>query len=105
MDDYLEVRTTVDSRDEAERMAGAIVAARLAACVQVAGPIQSTYWWNGEMERSSEWLCTMKATKAGFEALAGFIKQEHSYDNPEIVATQIAAGSPEYLSWIDEETV
>lgn len=105
MDRYLEVKTTVDSKEEAQRLGEAIVTARLAACVQVGGPIESTYWWNGSLEHSAEWLCTMKTTEAGFHALAELIKREHSYENPEIVATPISAGSPEYLAWIKEETL
>lgn len=104
MNGYLEVKTTVGSREEAQKLGEAIVNARLAACVQVGGPIQSTYWWNGSLEHSSEWLCTMKTTEAAFEALAELIKSLHSYKTPEIVATPIAAGSREYLDWISKET-
>jgi periplasmic divalent cation tolerance protein len=102
--EYLEVKTTTDSKDEARMLAEAIVAARLAACVQVLGPIQSTYWWNGSIEKTAEWLCIMKARSEKFEALERFIREKHSYDTPEIIATPIAAGSPEYLDWIEKET-
>lgn len=102
--EYLEVKTTTDSKDEARMLAEAIVAARLAACVQVLGPIQSTYWWNGSIEKTAEWLIIMKATSETFEALERFIREKHSYDIPEIIATPIAAGSPEYLEWIQKET-
>jgi periplasmic divalent cation tolerance protein len=101
---YLEVKTTTDSEDRAQALAEAIVAARLAACVQVVGPIQSTYWWNGSIEHAAEWMCIMKSTLAKFEALAGFIRENHSYETPEIIATAISAGSPEYLDWIEKET-
>ncbi|MGQ0679665.1 MAG: divalent-cation tolerance protein CutA [Actinomycetota bacterium] len=104
LEQFLEVKTTFESKEEAERVAAAAVAARLCACAQVAGPIHSTYWWNGSVEQCAEWLCTMKTIAGKFDALAAFIRQEHSYDNPEIVATPIAQGSAEYLHWVSRET-
>jgi periplasmic divalent cation tolerance protein len=101
---FLEVKTTTDSEDEAKSLAEAIVTARLAACVQVLGPIQSTYWWNGSVEKTVEWICIMKSTSDKFEALQRLIREEHGYGTPEIIATPVAAGSPEYLDWIEKET-
>jgi periplasmic divalent cation tolerance protein len=103
-DRYLQVQTTTDSRAEAMELARAAVEARLAACAQVAGPIASTYWWGDGVERAEEWLLMLKLPEAGFAALAEFLAQRHSYDEPEIVATPIVAGSDSYLSWIAEET-
>lgn len=101
---YLLVQTTTDSRAEAMELARAAVEARLAACAQVSGPIASTYWWEDTVERAEEWLLALKLPAAGYGALADFLTQRHSYDEPEIVATPIVAGSETYLSWIDEET-
>jgi periplasmic divalent cation tolerance protein len=100
---YLMVTTTTASEDEANRLAQSSVEARLAACVQVVGPIRSTYWWKGDVERQAEWLCLMKTTAARFEALAAHIRSHHSYEVPEIVALPIVAGSPPYLDWISAE--
>ena len=101
---YLQVQTTTDSRAEAMELARTAVEARLAACAQVAGPIASTYWWGEGIERAEEWLLMLKLPASGFRALAEFLVREHSYDEPEIVATPIVAGSESYLSWIAEET-
>jgi periplasmic divalent cation tolerance protein len=101
---YLQVQTTTDSRAEAMELARAAVEGRLAACAQVAGPIASTYWWGEDIERAEEWLLMLKLPASGFQALAEFLAEEHSYDEPEIVATPIVAGSDAYLSWIAEET-
>ena len=101
---YLQVQTTTDSRAEAMELARTAVEARLAACAQVAGPIASTYWWGEGIERAEEWLLMLKLPATGFPALAEFLVREHSYDEPEIVATPIVAGSESYLSWIAEET-
>src|SRR5437763_12017563 len=101
---YLQVQTTTDSRAEAMELARAAVEGRLAACAQVAGPIASTYWGEGSVERQEEWLVILKLPAGGYQALAAFLTERHSYDEPEIVATPIVAGSESLLSWIDEET-
>lgn len=101
---YLQVQTTTDSRAEAMELAHDAVEARLAACAQVAGPITSTYWWEEGLERAEEWLIILKLPADGYEALADFLAERHSYDEPEITATPIVAGSAAYLSWISEET-
>jgi periplasmic divalent cation tolerance protein len=102
--EYLQVQTTTDSRAEAMELARAAVEARLAACGQVAGPVASTYWWNDELERAEEWFVFFKLPADRYEALAAFLAERHSYDEPEIVATQFVAGSPSFLGWITDET-
>ncbi|MGE5288688.1 MAG: divalent-cation tolerance protein CutA [Micromonosporaceae bacterium] len=101
---FLQVQTTTDSRAEAVELARAAVEARLAACAQVAGPVASTYWWEGEIERAEEWLVIMKLPVGLYADLASMLARLHSYDEPEIIATPIAAGSAGYLSWISDET-
>jgi len=102
--EYLQVQTTTDSRAEAMELARAAVEARLAACGQVAGPVASTYWWNDELERSEEWFVFLKLPADRYEELAAFLAERHSYDEPEIVATPIVAGSESFLRWIRDET-
>ena len=91
--EYLQVQTTTDSRAEAMELARAAVAARLAACSQVAGPVASTYWWNDEIERAEEWFVFFKLPADRYEELAAFLVEQHSYDEPEILATPFVAGS------------
>jgi periplasmic divalent cation tolerance protein len=102
---YLQVQTTTDSRAEAMELARAAVEARLAACAQVAGPVASTYWWEGGIERAEEWLVLLKLPADRFDELSAFLTERHSYDEPEIVALPIVAGSPSFLNWLTEETV
>jgi periplasmic divalent cation tolerance protein len=102
--EYLQVQTTTDSRAEAMDLAKAAVEARLAACGQVAGPVASTYWWNDEIERAEEWFVFFKLPADRYEALAEFLAERHSYDEPEILATPFVAGSPSFLGWITDET-
>jgi periplasmic divalent cation tolerance protein len=101
---YLQVQTTTDTRAEAMELSRLAVEARLAACSQVAGPVASTYWWNDEMERSEEWFVFFKLPADRYPALAAFIAEHHSYDEPEILATRLVAGSASFLAWITEET-
>src|ERR1700744_4703828 len=90
---YLQVQTTTDSRAEAMELVRSAVEARLAACGQVAGPVASTYWWNDEIERAEEWFVFLKLPADRYPALAAFLTERHSYDEPEIIATPIVAGS------------
>jgi periplasmic divalent cation tolerance protein len=103
-DTYLQVTTTTESQSHARTLARAIVQARLAACVQVLGPIESTYWWNDEVEIAEEWMCLMKTTSGRYPQLEELIKAQHTYEVPEITASPIAHGSDEYLQWIGRET-
>jgi periplasmic divalent cation tolerance protein len=102
--EYLQVQTTTDSRAEAMELARGAVEARLAATGQVAGPVATTYWWNDEIERAEEWFVFFKLPAHCYDALAEFLAERHSYDEPEIVATPLVAGSPSFLAWIADET-
>ena len=101
---YLQVQTTTDSRAEAMELSRAAVESRLAACAQVAGPVASMYWWDDGLERAEEWLVLFKLPADRYEDLAAFIAERHSYDEPEIIALPILAGSPAYLAWMRDET-
>jgi periplasmic divalent cation tolerance protein len=102
MADHLQVQTTAGSAEEAERIAAALVERRLAACVQTLGPIASRYRWRGEIETAEEWLCLAKTEAARYPELEAAIRELHSYEEPEIVATPIVAGSSGYLAWLGE---
>jgi periplasmic divalent cation tolerance protein len=103
MADYVQVLTTVGSEEDAGRIASLLVERRLAACVQVVGPVVSRYRWEGEIEEEQEWQCLVKTTRAAYEAVEAAIRELHSYDEPEIIATPIVAGSAGYLAWIKSE--
>jgi periplasmic divalent cation tolerance protein len=103
MSDCVQVLTTTGSEEEAGAIASLLLDRRLAACVQVVGPIVSRYRWQGAVEEDREWQCLAKTTRAAYEAVEAAIRQAHSYDEPEIVATPIVAGSAGYLAWIEDE--
>lgn len=98
----VQVTTTLPDRPAADRLAAALVAERLAACAQVAGPIQSTYRWQGAVETAAEWYCHLKTTEPRMPALVARIAELHPYEVPEVVAVPIADGNPAYLRWIQE---
>jgi len=102
--DPIQVSTTTESREEAEAIARALIEERLAACVQVSGPITSFYRWKGNDEKAQEWLCQIKTRFGLFRRVDERIRDLHSYEVPEIVAVAIVAGSTEYLNWITAET-
>ncbi|MDP6439304.1 MAG: divalent-cation tolerance protein CutA [Candidatus Brocadiia bacterium] len=101
--EHVQVLTTTEAREEAESIARALTEQRLAACVQIVGPVTSTYRWKGKVETAEEWLCIIKSRKALYERIEQAIKAIHSYETPEIIALPIVAGSAAYLNWLDEE--
>jgi periplasmic divalent cation tolerance protein len=102
MAEYLQVLTTAGSEQEAERIASALVEGRLAACVQVLGPIASRYRWHGAVEEAREWQCLAKTEAERYPRVEAAIREIHSYEEPEIVAMPIIAGSEGYLGWISD---
>ena len=104
MNQYIQVVTTVEKEEDAARIARALVEKRLAACVQVLGPVTSTYRWRGSIETAREWQCWAKSRQALFERIAEAIRQIHPYEVPEILALPIVAGSPDYLAWLESES-
>lgn len=99
------VLVTCGKVSEARRIARAVVAQRLAACVNiVGGGVHSIYRWKGKVESANEILLVMKTTRARFAALERAIRRMHSYDTPEILALAITAGSRAYLDWVRENT-
>lgn len=101
---FLQVTTTTETEQDALRLARQVVEARLAACVQVLGPIHSTYRWKGGVEEAAEWMCLMKTSTATYPHLETYLLAAHPYETPEITATPLLRGSAAYLRWIAAET-
>lgn len=102
MVDHIQVLTTIGSKADAQAIADALVAQRLAACVQVVGPITSTYRWQGQVETAEEWLCIAKSRSDLYAAVERAIRAVHPYEEPEILAVPVTAGSASYLRWLDD---
>jgi periplasmic divalent cation tolerance protein len=100
--EYIQVLTTVSSEEDAKRIADNLLGRRLAACVQVVGPILSRYRWQEELEEAREWQCLAKTEAALYGEVEAAIRETHPYDEPEVIATPIVAGSSGYLAWVSE---
>ena len=103
-DEAVVVLVTAGSEEEAAQIAHALVAERLAACVNVVGPIRSIYRWEGAVEDAREWLMIAKARAADVAALETRIRALHSYDVPEVLALPVSGGAEGYLAWLDAAT-
>jgi len=100
----IEVHITAPNRDQAATMARALVDERLAACVNIVDGVQSVYRWEGKVEESAEVLCLVKTRPELLDALTARVQALHPYDVPEILAFEVADGSPAYLAWLAEST-
>lgn len=92
--------STAGSKEEASRIAHALVDEKLAACVNVVGPIDSVYRWQGKVENASEVMLLVKTVADKSKTVMARIRELHSYDLPEAIELDIEGGSPEYLKWI-----
>ncbi|OHC83907.1 MAG: cation tolerance protein CutA [Sideroxydans sp. RIFOXYB12_FULL_59_6] len=104
MSEVLLVITTLPDRATAERIAAALVTARVAACVNVLAECTSVYRWQGKIERAAEVPMLIKTTRAAYARLEETLRSMHPYDVPEIVAMPVTAGLPSYLDWVSQET-
>lgn len=100
MKDVIQVFTTAQSREDAQKIANVLVERRLSGCIHIIGPITSTYWWKGKVESTEEWLCVIKSAKRLYRELEQTIQAIHPYEIPEIIAMPIVAGSQPYLEWL-----
>nr|AGS53911.1 periplasmic divalent cation tolerance protein cutA [uncultured bacterium contig00078] len=100
---YCIVLTTTAAQEEADKIAAVLLENRLAACVQIS-PVTSVYRWKGKVERDNELRLVIKTTDELYPKVEKLIKENHSYEVPQIVKTPITGGLPEYLDWISGET-
>jgi len=104
MSELVQVVVTTPTEEDARRIAAALVEGRLAACVQVAGPLQRTYRWKGAVETATEWQCVAKTRLELFARVEEAITRLHPYQVPEILAIPVAAAAAPYARWLVEET-
>ena len=105
MTEYLQVLTTVEHKADAEKIARILVEKRLAACVQIVGPLTSYFQWQGKVDSAREYLCLIKSREELFAELETEISHLHPYEVPEILAMPITYGSKDYLNWLEAELV
>ena len=103
MKEFIQVFTTTERKEDAEKIGKTLLEKRLAECVQIMGPMLSRYWWKGSMETAEEWLCLIKSKKTLYSQLEKAIKEVHPYETPEIIAVPIICGSENYLEWLHNQ--
>ena len=103
MPDLIEVTTTCGCQESARDLARKLVDERLAACVQITGPIESVFRWEGQVRCDQEWVCRAKSLAPLAQRLIEFISNHHAYDVPEILIQPVATCSDNYASWVCSE--
>jgi periplasmic divalent cation tolerance protein len=98
---YIIVIVTTVSIEEAETIVQRLLEARLIACANIVGLVNSHFRWSGKIEKAEEYLILMKSRRDLFEKLSETVKALHSYEVPEILALPIVEGSKAYLGWLD----
>ena len=101
---YCIILSTSNSKEEAEKIASLLLETRIAACVQMT-PIVSHYHWKGKIEHTNEIRLLIKTKDELYKQVENLIKENHSYEVPQIVKLPITAGLPEYLDWISESLI
>jgi periplasmic divalent cation tolerance protein len=91
--------TTVAQRSDAEQLAADVIGRRLAACVQIEGPVTSWYRWEGKIEQTEEFRLCFKFTSDQSAALSAWVHAHHPYATPEWVVVRAAEVGEKYLSW------
>lgn len=100
MSDFIEIHWTSGSIDEARKVCRYLVQERLVACAQITPWIESIYLWNGLLETTQESKITLKSHRSLFEEVKRIIKENCSYQVPEITFTPIEGGNAEYFDWL-----
>ena len=98
----IEIKTTADSRDLAEKITKGLLEARLCACVATYPNVVSNYWWKEKLEKATEYGLVITTLDSKYELVEKFILENHTYETPEIIAVYIAQSSPGYFAWVKE---
>lgn len=105
MTEILLVKTTFDDLSLAEKFAEKLLNAKLAACVSIGQAQKSFYFWENELVSAEEFSMEIKTSTKKFEQLRQFIRKNHSYQTPEIIAVPVSLSDPDYENWLKEVLV
>lgn len=97
---FVQVSTATETRDAAVTLAQSAVEQKLAAGAQIIGPVTSVFWHNGEFGTGEEWQLLLKTRADRYNALESHLIEHHPWQNPEVTAVTIVAGSDAYLKWV-----
>nr|WP_321257399.1 divalent-cation tolerance protein CutA [uncultured Pseudodesulfovibrio sp.] len=96
---------TCETMVEAENIGTVLLERRLVACVNILGGMKSMYWWKGKVEKAEEVVLFAKTKESLVDELTEAVKVIHSYEVPCVVAVPITDGNPDFLQWINGETM
>jgi periplasmic divalent cation tolerance protein len=99
----LVVLSTVATPEQGEALAGALLAERLAGCVQLLPPMRSMYTWRGALCNETEQLLVIKTVTRQRERLLRRVAELHPYEEPEILALPTVDAAPGYAAWLDAQ--
>jgi|TARA_B110000914_G_scaffold195563_1_gene184288 periplasmic divalent cation tolerance protein len=102
MSEHCVIFITAGSKEEADKISRGLVESKLAFCVSTLPKVQSTYYWEDKIHVDKEFLLIVKTRQDQYEALETWVKNNHSYEVPEIIALPIEQGLPAYLNGIDD---
>ena len=102
MTDKVVILVTAASKKECRKIARHLVENKLAACVNIAQPIESFYRWEGKIVHDREYQLFIKSTRELFPEIKAAISELHSYHTPEIICLPIIEGSRNYLQWVGD---
>ncbi len=97
------ITTTVEQKEDAERLAELLLEKRLVACAQISTPITSMYRWRGEVTTATEVVLSLKTFRRHYSAVEQILLQEHPYEIPEIIAQDEFLASESYSKWLEGE--
>lgn len=103
--DFLLVLCSFSDVTEAKSCATELVKQNLVGCVNLITDVTSFYEWEDELKEDTECLLVIKTTRDNYENVESFLKANHSYEIPEIIAVPIIKGSVEYLKWLNNAIV
>ncbi len=98
------ILVTTDSEEQAVSIARALVSERLAACVNIVGPIRSIYRWRDAVNDDREYLLIIKTRATLYIKVETRVRELHSYEVPEVLALNADRGSPPYIKWLLDST-
>ena len=103
-EEFLLVLVTTPTMEEGERIAHILLQAKKAACINIVPGVHSRFWWQGKIDSADEALLVVKTRAPLLDELIRLVKENHSYQVPEVIALPILAGNEDYLRWLGEVT-
>jgi periplasmic divalent cation tolerance protein len=101
--DIIVVLTHVPDQICAERIAKALINAKLAACVNIGSACQSVYEWKGESEMQTEFPLHIKTSQSCYTKVESLILEMHPYELPDIIVLNVHGGLNRYLQWVNNQ--